>query len=226
MKKLLIIALAAAAAITVAGCAKQQSKGQVIARVNGAALTDQDFYDMLPQELSTMQPGYKEAWIAANKDEAIKQWVRTELLYQEALKRGINKEPKVAKVLKEWPKIILMNEMEKRELNGCPVVTEAEAKEYFSKHEQEYQSEVKLAEIVVATRNEAAAVKAALDNGADFAKLAKEKSLAKSTAVNGGSCRPTCCAATSGSISSWRRRSSRCPRARSPNRSRSPMPSR
>ncbi len=186
MSKPLIAALALAAALCAAGCAKQQPKGQVIARVNDAALTDQEFYDMLPQELSTMQPGYKEAWIAANKEEAIKQWTRTELLYQEALKRGINKDPKVAKVLKEWPKIILMNEMEKREINGCPVVTETEAREYFTKHEQEYQSEVKLAEIVVATTEEAAAVKAALDNGADFAKLAREKSLAKNTGANGG----------------------------------------
>ncbi|HTY07541.1 MAG TPA: peptidyl-prolyl cis-trans isomerase [Candidatus Edwardsbacteria bacterium] len=185
MNRPLMAALALAAALGMAGCAKQQPKGQVIARVNGAALTDQDFYDMLPQELGTMQPGYKEAWIAANKDEAIKQWTRTELLYQEALKRGLDKDPKVAKVLREWPKIILMNEMEKRELGACGVVSEAEAKDYFTKHEQEYQSEVKLAEIVVATRDEAAAVKAALDNGADFAKLAKERSLA-ATKANGG----------------------------------------
>ena len=186
MKRLITAMLIAACVVALSGCGKKQSKGQVIARVNDAVLTDQDFYEMLPQEFSGMQPAYKEAWIAANKDEAIKQWVRTELLYQEAVKRGIQKEPKVAKVLKEWPKIILMNEMEKRQLGSALVVTEAEAKDYFTRHEQEYQSEVKLAEIVVATRADADAVKAALDNGADFAKLARERSLAKNTAVNGG----------------------------------------
>ncbi|MDI6739528.1 MAG: peptidyl-prolyl cis-trans isomerase [Candidatus Edwardsbacteria bacterium] len=186
MKKLVIAGLIAACAIMLAGCAQPRPKGQVIAKVNQAVLTDQDFYDMLPQEFAGMQPAYKEAWIAANKEEAIKQWMRTELLYQEALRHGVQKEPKVAKTLKEWPKIILMNEMEKRELGNCPVITEAEAREYFSRHEQEYQSEVKLAEIVAATRAEAEAVRAALDNGADFAKLAKERSLARTTAANGG----------------------------------------
>ncbi|MCU0607020.1 MAG: peptidylprolyl isomerase [Candidatus Edwardsbacteria bacterium] len=185
MKRLVIAALVAASAVALAGCGKTGSKGQVIARVNKAALTDQDFYDMLPQEFAGMQPAYKEAWIAANKDEAIKQWVRTELLYQEALKRGVHKEPKIAKVLKEWPKIILMNEMEKRALADV-AVTEAEAREYFTAHEQEYQTEVKLAEIVVATKADADAVKAALDNGADFAKLARERSLARNTAASGG----------------------------------------
>jgi parvulin-like peptidyl-prolyl isomerase len=186
LRQLISAVLVAASAAALAGCGRQRPKGQVIAQVNNEALTDQDFYEMLPQEFSGMQPAYKEAWIAANKDEAIKQWVRTELLYQEAVKRGIHKEAKVAKVLKEWPKIILMNEMEKRELGNAPAVTEAEAREYFTGHEQEYQSEVKLAEIVVASKPEADAVKAALDNGADFAKLAKERSLAKNTAVNGG----------------------------------------
>ncbi len=186
MKRLIAAALVAAAATALSGCARTQPKGQVVARVNEATLTDRDFYDMLPQEFSSLPPAHKEAWIAANKDEAIKQWVRTELLYQEALRRGIHKEAKVAKVLKEWPKIILMNEMEKRELGSAPEVSEAEAREYFSRHEQEYQAEIKLAEIVVATRAEAEEVKAALDNGADFAKLARERSLARNTAVNGG----------------------------------------
>lgn len=185
MKRLVIAALVAAGVVALAGCGKARSTGQVIARVNKATLTDQDFYDMLPQEFAGMQPAYKEAWIAANRDEAIKQWVRTELLYQEALRRGIHKEPKIAKVLKEWPKIILMNEMEKRVLADVSV-SEAEAKEYFTAHEQEYQTEIKLAEIVVATKADADAVKAALDNGADFAKLARERSLAKNTAANGG----------------------------------------
>lgn len=186
MKHLVTALLVAACAVALSGCGKKQSKGQVIARVNNAVLTDQDFYEMLPEQFFSMQPAHKEAWIAANKDEAIKEWVRTELLYQEAIKRGIHKEPKVAKVLKEWPKIILKNEMDRREIGIAPTITEAGARDYFTRHEQEYQTEVKLAEIVVATKAEADAVKAALDNGADFAKLARERSLARNTAVNGG----------------------------------------
>jgi parvulin-like peptidyl-prolyl isomerase len=177
LSRILIVAVALACA---AGCQKQKPQGQVVARVNQSVLTDQDFYDMLPPgvDITSLSP--------ADKEEAVKQWVRTELQYQQALKAGLDKDPKIARLLREWPKIILVNELEKREINGNQTVTEQEAKTYYEKHEQEYQTEVKISEILLPTLEEAKAVKAALDNGADFAKLAREKSLDKNARQNGG----------------------------------------
>lgn len=63
---------------------------------------------------------------------------------------------------------------------------EDEMKAYYEKHKDEFKT-VEASHILVETEKEAKAIKKELDGGADFAKLAKEKSKDTQSAKNGGS---------------------------------------
>lgn len=64
--------------------------------------------------------------------------------------------------------------------------TEEELKAYYDKHKDEFKT-AEASHILVKTKEEAEAIKKELDGGADFAKLAKEKSLDTGSGQNGGS---------------------------------------
>jgi peptidyl-prolyl cis-trans isomerase C len=69
-----------------------------------------------------------------------------------------------------------------------PLLTEERAREYYHEHQKEWMAPTKVLaqHILVQTEVEARSIKAELDKGADFAELAKEKSIDRKTALTGG----------------------------------------
>ena len=175
MKRSLALALAAACVL---GCQKQPSADQVAARVNTAVLTQQDFNEALPPGMADIP--------TAGKEDFVRRWINSELLYQEAKRRGLHKDPKIVKQLKDIEREMLANNLLQKEIIEKQAVNEADAKAYFDKHQEEYQVEVRLSQILVNSQDQAAQIKAALDKGADFGKLAREKSLDTLTRSRGG----------------------------------------
>jgi len=76
----------------------------------------------------------------------------------------------------------------KKLLAGKVQVTEDEVKQYYETHQDEFNQKemVRASHILVATEQEAQAVLKNLKEGADFSKLAQEKSIDNSTADKGG----------------------------------------
>ncbi len=159
------------------GCQRPPS-GEVVARVNQAVLTKQDFLEAIPQDLAGIS--------ASGKEEMLKQWINGELFYQEAKKQGLHRDPKIARQLKEIQRDFLANQFIMREIYEKNTVSEEEARAYFDKHQAEYQAEIRFSRIQVATKEEAEKVKERLDKGEDFAKLAKEMSGDSLTRARGG----------------------------------------
>jgi parvulin-like peptidyl-prolyl isomerase len=176
MRKYLLLALIPA--MMVAGCQNQKPQGAVVARVNKAVLTENDIREYLPAGAANIPP--------AQKEEFLRRWIDSELFYQEAVKRGMDKDPKIAKQLRDVRRDILANQLLQKEIVEKQAVTETDAKLYFDSHQPEFQHNVRYSQIVVLEAQQAEAVKAALDGGADFAKLAKETSLDANTKGNGG----------------------------------------
>ncbi|MDD7362791.1 MAG: peptidylprolyl isomerase [Peptoniphilus sp.] len=88
--------------------------------------------------------------------------------------------------LKDYTKTnLLMQKYQKKMLKDLEP-KEEEIKEYYEKNKDRYKT-AEASHILVKTKEEAEAVKKELDGGADFAKLAKEKSIDKQSAENGGS---------------------------------------
>lgn len=164
--------------LAITGCQKKASQEPAIARVNKAVLVQQDFNDILPEGMGEVSP--------AQKEEFVRRWINTELFYQEALKNGLNKDPKIAKQIRDLQKEILANQFIQKEIVEKLKVTDIEAKQYFDSHLEEYQSEVKLSQILTATKEQAQEVIALLNKGGDFARLATEKSMDLTTKNRGG----------------------------------------
>lgn len=170
----LLLALAALAA----GCHPKVSEQEVIARVNSSVLTKQEFSETIPVGLGQIS--------ASGKEDIVKQWVDGELLYQEAKRQGLHKDPKMARQIKENEKVLLANYLIQKEILEKQLVDEAEARAYFDKHQDEFQTEIRMSQILVANKAEAEKIKERLDKGADFQTLVREASRDSLSRARGG----------------------------------------
>ena len=119
--------------------------------------------------------------VDAEFDKMVKMYGGEEKL-QEALKENNLTEEK----MKEYTKTNLLMQQYQEKMMKEMEPKEEELKKYYDDHKDEFKT-AEASHILVKTKEEAEAIKKELDGGADFAKLAKEKSLDTGSAENGGS---------------------------------------
>jgi peptidyl-prolyl cis-trans isomerase C len=153
---------------------------KVIANVNGTAITLNEFNDYAAHRL---QPGSKPT--AAEAKAIVNELVSLELVVQEALKKGLDKNPDVVKTIESQRRVLLANAALKDYIQAHPITDEQLKKEYDQRIAGAGTKELKARHILVKTEAEAKAIIAQLGKGADFAKLAKDKS-SDSSAKEGG----------------------------------------
>jgi peptidyl-prolyl cis-trans isomerase C len=151
----------------------------VIATVNG----DKIMKSTLDGYLGILNKSGKKV---ANRQAAVDDLVATEIALQEARKSDILERPATKKAIKDYTRNILLKTWTKEKVDSFKMddatvkaayderVTKLASKEYNARH------------ILVKTEDEAKAIIKDLDGGADFEKLAKEKSTGPSGS-NGGS---------------------------------------
>jgi parvulin-like peptidyl-prolyl isomerase len=157
------------ALVVLFGCAPQEEN--VIVTVNGSKLTKKEFEQYVPdvdyQQIS-------EDRIQAFLDD----WVQQEILYLQAKRLDVHKEDSVRFVLDQYTKNFLAMELVRREF-GATTVTEKEIRDYFELHKDEFLYAVKLGQIVLPSRELAMRTSEEIKAGADFFKLARERSLTR-----------------------------------------------
>ncbi len=151
--------------VLAAGC-PSRPKGKVLARVNNDYMTKEEFELMVPEGFSVDQQ---------NLPQILDKWVSNTLMYQEAVRRGLDKKPEVRQALKRLERDYLVNQL-LEELTGAVSVSQAEMMQYFNAHRDEFCYEVKIMRIVLPDSLEAEKTLAEIRAGADFKKLAKERS--------------------------------------------------
>lgn len=148
-------------------CVKKET--DVLVKVDGSALTLKEFKKYIPEAEYKKLP-----------DERLKEfldnWADQQILYLEAKKKGIDNEDSVKFVLDQYKKNLLAMELVRREF-GTDVVSEIELRDYFDKHKEEFLYAVKLGQIVLPNYEMATRTLAEIKSGADFFKLARERSL-------------------------------------------------
>jgi len=167
-------------ALAVAGCGggKDADTGQgnfkrsasALAQVNNAELQEADLRQLIPAD-------YRESVTGAEIHAILKRWVETELLYQHALKAGLEREAEIAETLHQMQRQILADEYLQRELKKRVRVSAQEVQDYYEKHSDEYNQEVHLRHIVVNSAEEARQVLTELRAGGDFRALAQRYSV-------------------------------------------------
>ena len=144
----------------------------VIAKVNGARLTLEDLYAEIPRD-------YYDSVTLEQKRDFVEHWINSEILYQEALRRGLQRQPETKERLRSSEKNILISELVQQELSVRTRVSQEEALAYYRTHTEEFtreQDEMRASQILVPTLEEADAIRRQIEAGADFARLARELS--------------------------------------------------
>jgi peptidyl-prolyl cis-trans isomerase C len=152
------------------GCKEEAPKGEVLAVVNDAVLTLEEFHSEIPLEYVVgLTPDQKMGFVD--------RWINTELVYQEALRQGLDREEEIAARLAQVRKELLANEFLTREMSAKANISEEDIRRYFAEHEDEFNTEIKIAHILLSDPDTARALHTRLKEGADFADAAKKYSL-------------------------------------------------
>jgi hypothetical protein len=133
MRKLLPLILAG---FFILGCANHESSsGSIVARVNGTAITEEDFL----RELSNI-PEWARGNIQgkAGKERFLQEMINKEMVYQDAVGKGLLNDRELAVRVEEFRKMTLLALILKQEIEDKARVTEVEMKEYYEDHVDDY----------------------------------------------------------------------------------------
>ncbi|MDI6785058.1 MAG: peptidylprolyl isomerase, partial [bacterium] len=159
---------------------------EVLAEVNGKKITVSEFYAQMKRMAGE---GQMQMDSPALRKKLLEGMIKEELLMQEAEKQGLEKDPAVQNEIEQAKQQIIVRELVRREvIEKTKSVDEKELKTYYDGNKSQFPSpeQVHARHILLKTKAEADAIKAQLDKGADFTKLAKEKSIDPGTAGRGG----------------------------------------
>lgn len=162
-------------------CAKKKS-GPALARFDGTVITESDLnakIQELPKELQGV--------VLRRRKEFVQDMIDEHFLEKEAKRLGVPNLPDVKGLIRQAQKKIIIAKLIELEVDQKVSLEPEEAEKYYEAHKDRFMTPVLLraSHILVATKEEADAVKAELSAGADFAGLARAKSI-DSTAPRGG----------------------------------------
>jgi len=179
MKKLCLITMFIASVFAFSGCGNAKSKP--LATVNGKVITVGDF-----EKRVSKMPAYYKTLAGERKKDFLDDMINEQLIYKEALRRGINREPEVKELLDEAKRKILIARLMETEVKKS-AVNEDKIKEFYAIHKDDFVTPLKLraSHIMVDTEAEANEVLQKLKDGGDFAQLAKQYSKDPSKARGG-----------------------------------------
>ena len=175
MKYLRIALLAAGLAVAFT------AHGQNAARVNGVAISQQHL-EILVKNL--VAQGRQDS---PEMREALKQqMINRELMTQEAVRRGLDKNVEITARLAFARQEVLSTAFVQEALKAAPVTDEVLKKEYERIKAQLGAREFKVRHILVAKEDEAKDIIAQVKKGGSFEKLAAERSMDPGSKTNGG----------------------------------------
>ena len=180
------------AALFFASCTKSadeenspQNSKDHIAIVGSTVITAGDVEKRLralPDYAAAMYEG--EEGIKAMIDELI----RTELLYLQAKKDGLDSDPAYLENVEDYKKFALVTLMFERALSSKTEVSEKEAREFFQENSEVFMqpSQVRASHILVKTRKEAEEILKTINAGSSFESMAQSRSIDTNSAEQGG----------------------------------------
>ncbi len=126
MRKFSVLFLLVVVALGLAGCDWFRQKPDVVAEVGETSLT-------LAELRATVAPGEK----LSRKEWAdrVQQWIDREVLYREALARGLDKRPDVAELLAIAERKILVDQIHRQIDSAMGDVTDGEMTQYYEAHQ-------------------------------------------------------------------------------------------
>lgn len=171
------------AAIALAGCAKKPSENdKVLAKVSNTKITLNEFKAKIAK-----LPSYYKTVVEKNKKRYLDEMIMEMLLYEEAVRKGLERDKEVKEVVNEAKKKVLIAKLIKNEVEDKVRISDAELRQSYEANKENFKTPPlwRASHILVSTEKEAKEVLNELARGADFAELAKTRSI-DATASRGG----------------------------------------
>ena len=166
MKNLYAILLVGILLVT--ACKKdEEKKGKVIARVENKTLTMEDFLKQVPPQM-LMQT------TAENREAILENWIANEIIYKDALKKGLLNDPEIKENLEQIKKQLLTRAYIQEILEQVQFVSDMEARSYFEQHKEDFNSIRDVSHISFNSKAQAEEVLGKLKKGSSFYQLAQK----------------------------------------------------
>jgi parvulin-like peptidyl-prolyl isomerase len=158
--------------------------GSVLVRIDNEVVTVKDFQEMTGQLPMVLRAGLE---TEQGRREALDWIIDSKLMLAEALQRGAEKEPEVQARIAAARQSIILSEYFSRLAKEKISVSDAELYEYYTKNREAFKlsDTVRVSHILLRSETEAHETLQELKRGADFSRLAHERSLDPSRR-NGG----------------------------------------
>lgn len=156
--------------------------GTILARVNQEVLTYEDIIYQIPPEL---RPNMTDEYLL----EAVETWINTEVIYQKAVKMGLDEEPDVKAAIKWGTKETVAQKYIEQEISSKILVAPSEVDDIYQSQKGNYkieQDRFRASHILVGDYETAMAVYNRLNKGSSFEDLAADYSLDRQSANRGG----------------------------------------
>jgi len=181
--RVIIVAAVFASCIGLYGCGKAgKDGGKVIATVSNRSITVDSFKARIDR-----LPAYYQKIIKNNLKRYLDETIMEMLLYEEALRRGIDRDKEVKEILSEARKKVLISKLVTGEVDDKARASEDEIRKYYDEHKDEFKAPEmwRASHILVADESQAKLIADELSKGGDFTELAKKYSI-DATASRGG----------------------------------------
>lgn len=158
---------------------KKEEEGKIVARVGKTTLTVEELLSQIPpQLLVNASPEARRSLLDT--------WVSNELIYQDALRKEVDKKPEVAQQLEFTKKQIVIQAAMQDLIISARFIPESEARAYFREHEEEYNTTIEVSHISLNSMGEGMDILEKLKGGKNFASLARKYSTDSATAKKDG----------------------------------------
>jgi parvulin-like peptidyl-prolyl isomerase len=159
-----------------------EPQGTVLARVNDQVLTLDELMYQVP-------PDFRDQVKSEDYSEIVENWINTELLYQEAIARGLDDDPEVKAIIKAGIRDAIARRLIDIELGDKIIVSPAAVDSIYSSRRDSYrlaEDRFRASHIFSESAGDAEAVYRRLEKGDDFAALARDYSQDRQSAERGG----------------------------------------
>jgi parvulin-like peptidyl-prolyl isomerase len=132
---------------------------------------------------------YREQLQGKDLSDMVDNWINTQILYQQGLKKGLDKDPEVAAVVKLRQGDAIARRYVESEILDKTTVTPAQIDSAYNADKDKYKIDkdrLRAGHIMLGSKEEAEGVYTRLKKGDDFAKLAADYSIDKQSASSGG----------------------------------------
>ena len=180
-----VLGVAVLLSVSSACSEKPDDPSKALAVINGKEITSSEFdlrWSQIPEFARKMYAG------AEGRKRFLDELITRELLLQEAKRRGIDRERTLLERIERFKERSILDVLMREEVDARITVTQEEIKAYYDANRGSFTTpdELRASHVLVKTEAEAADFKKRLDQGEDFAALARKVSLDMTTKGKGG----------------------------------------